>query len=204
MIVGGAEGWRMKTRVGGAGQRKRSSVTQHLAWPCALNRMPVGVNEHACLKLAAPLVDAHCPADASDGDVRQMLMGHKLLPSEGDKTVLAQVRCPAGIKVCFEKAVWLVAGLFLCNPPLAHVCIGPEARLPNHPSHLPSHAQITDKHAQRLLRYLLRRPPSARWDAAKVASCLWFKTSDFQVRRSQGLGRGCWVPADGQCIMLCA
>jgi serine/threonine protein kinase len=73
--------------------------------------------------------------DASDGDVRQMLMGHKLLPSEGDKTVLAQ---------------------------------------------------ITDKNAQRLLRYLLRRPPSARWDAAKVASCLWFKTSDFQAYRVTG------------------
>lgn len=33
-----------------------------------------------------------------------------------------------------------------------------------------------------MLRHLLRRPPAARWDAAKVATCLWLKTSDFQVR----------------------
>lgn len=73
--------------------------------------------------------------DASDADVLQMLMGHKLLPSEGDRSVLGQ---------------------------------------------------ITDKNAQRLLRHLVRRAPSARWDAAKVVSCQWFRTSDFQAYRVTG------------------
>ena len=59
-----------------------------------------------------------------------MLLGHKPLPSEGSKSVLAQV---------------------------------------------------TDANAQRLLRHLIRRNPTARWDSAKVATCQWFKTSDFQV-----------------------
>jgi len=53
--------------------------------------------------------------------------------------------------------------------------------------HLPSEGpasvlgQITDRNAQRLLRHLIRRSPTARWDAAKVVSCQWFRTSDFQV-----------------------
>lgn len=52
---------------------------------------------------------------------------------------------------------------------------------------LPScHPQIADQNAQRMLRYLIRRSPAARWDAAKVASCLWFKTSDFQSYRVTG------------------
>ncbi|KAL4444917.1 hypothetical protein ABPG77_003967 [Micractinium sp. CCAP 211/92] len=73
--------------------------------------------------------------DASDADVLQMLMGHKMLPSEGDRSVLGQ---------------------------------------------------IADKNAQRLLRHLIRRAPSARWDAAKVVSCQWFRTSDFQAYRVTG------------------
>lgn len=69
-----------------------------------------------------------------------MLMGHKPLPSEGERSVLAAV---------------------------------------------------PDRNAQRLLRNLIRRDPDARWDAAKVASCLWLKTSDFQVGGwvEGGLGR---------------
>ena len=67
---------------------------------------------------------------ASDGEVVQMLMGHRPLPSEGEASCLAAV---------------------------------------------------ADRNAQRLLRHLVRRDPAARWDAAKVASCLWLKTSDFQV-----------------------
>ena len=63
--------------------------------------------------------------------MRQMLMGHKQLPSEGEHSVLGQ---------------------------------------------------IADSNAQRMLRHLIRRAASARWDAAKVATCLWLKTSDFQVR----------------------
>ena len=45
---------------------------------------------------SAPVPSLHLPAclpaDASDAEVMLMLMGHKLLPSEGDKSVLGQVR----------------------------------------------------------------------------------------------------------------
>lgn len=54
------------------------------------------------------------------------------------------------------------------------------------PTPPPNAAQITDKNAQRLLRHLVRRNPASRWDAAKVASCQWFKTSDFQAYRVTG------------------
>lgn len=118
-----------------------------------------------------------------------MLMGHKLLPSEGDKSVLAQVGCGCLTRSCWESSPAhaltacgsSVGGCLLCGP-----AEGPASALP---------LQITDKNQQRLLRYLLRRPPSARWDAAKVASCLWFKTSDFQVRPA-GMAL-CW------CMGLC-
>lgn len=47
-------------------------------------------------------------------------------------------------------------------------------------------AAIADRNAQRLLRHLVRRAPTARWDAAKVVSCIWFRTSDFQSYRVTG------------------
>lgn len=72
---------------------------------------------------------------ASDPEVLTMLMGHALLPSEGDSSVLGQV---------------------------------------------------VDRNAQRLLRHLIRRNPAARWDAGRVASCQWLKSSDFQAYRVTG------------------
>jgi serine/threonine protein kinase len=46
--------------------------------------------------------------------------------------------------------------------------------------------KIVDRNAQRLLRHLVRRNPAARWDAGKVASCQWLKSSDFQAYRVTG------------------
>lgn len=108
---------------------------------CCLHSLPMRGRSSACpARMFCPPAHARtCPApapapspttDASDGEVVQMLMGHKQLPSEGEGSVLGQ---------------------------------------------------ITDRNAQRLLRHLIRRNPDKRWDAAKVASCLWFKTSDFQA-----------------------
>lgn len=47
-------------------------------------------------------------------------------------------------------------------------------------------AQVVDRNSQRLLRHLIRRNPSIRWDAGKVASCRWLGSSDFQAYRVTG------------------
>lgn len=68
-------------------------------------QVPAAGTAGSCLLTLAAKTLNTPPADASDGEVRQMLMGHKLLPSEGDKSVLAQVRW-AGLG--WAAAAWLV------------------------------------------------------------------------------------------------
>eukprot|EP00887_Chlorella_sp_A99_P004733 scaffold4.g4733.t1 len=46
-------------------------------------------------------------------------------------------------------------------------------------------AAVTDRTAQRLLRHLVRRGPTNRWDTFRVITCQWLHTSDFNAYRKQ-------------------
>ena len=88
-----------------------------------------------------------------------MLMGHKLLPSEGDKSVLGQVRDQASL---LPVSVVTSGQAYGCpGKPCLYCAAGVSPICPDAIGviHVP---QVKDRNAQRLLRHLIRRNPAAR------------------------------------------